>query len=181
MTTTRTRRSAAPATKKKPKPRKASFALGPSHALTVDARSDGARIAVSASDGSPALSLEIVMTPSGPALRVSAQSVELVAEGSLTARAKSLAFEASESVSIKAGGDAVIDARALSLEARVGKAKIQANDDVQLLGEQVLLNCERKVEAPPWAFESPKVPALMRLAESSGDAELLAAIGEAKP
>lgn len=179
MKPTSPRRSKTASTTKKP--RKASFALGPSHALTVDARGDSARIAVSASDGSAPLSLEIVMTPSGPALRVSAQSIELVADGALTARAKTLSFEATESVAIKAGGAAVIDAHALSLEARVGKAKIQANDDVQLLGEQVLLNCERKVEAPPWVFEAPKVPAMMARSESSGDAELLAAIGETRP
>ncbi len=163
------------------KPRRASFALGPSHALTVDANAHGARIAVSATDGSPALSLEIVMTPTGPSLRVSAQSVELVAAETLTARAKHIALDAQETVSIKAGGDATLDAHALSLEARVGRAQIRANDDVQLLGEQVLLNCERKVETPPWVFEAPAVPAALPRAEASGDAALLAAIGEAKP
>lgn len=179
MSTSPSRRRKASASKKKP--RRASFALGPSHALTVDANARGARIAVSATDGSPALSLEIVMTPTGPSLRVSAQSVELVAAETLTARAKHIALDAQESVSIKAGGDATVDARALSLEARVGRAQIRANDDVQLLGEQVLLNCERKVETPPWALESPQVPALLRLADVSGDAELLAAIGAVKP
>lgn len=38
----------------------------------------------------------------------------------------------------------------MALEARVGSVVARANDDVQLLGENVLLNCDRTAPVPDW-------------------------------
>lgn len=172
----------APAKTKRAASRAALIPLGKDHAIQVVTRDDAAVFHIEGAPGTPGLSLEIVLTPAGPTVRVHAHAVELVADDTLRARCKHLALEASESVAIRAGERAVIDAAAVNIEARTGMVKLRANDDVQLLGEQVLLNCERQAEMPPWAQLPPQSPPpLLARPTSSGDAELLAAIGEGRP
>jgi uncharacterized protein (DUF2345 family) len=172
-------KSTAPRTKRRNLPRAVSLALGAQHTLEVTAGPDVARLQLTGAAGAPGLSLEIVLTPQGPSLRVQAPSVELVAEESLTTRCKHLHLEASESVRLSTKGALEVDAAAVTVEAHTGAVKLHANDDVQLLGEQVLLNCERQPELPPWAQVPPAdPPPLLPRRPASGDAQLLLDLGE---
>ena len=76
-----------------------------------------------------------------------------------------------------AGGTLRAEGRRVDVEATHGMVKLTANDDVQLLGENVLLNCEPTVPAPAWSLPAPQKPQpSVPVAASSGDAELLAAM-----
>lgn len=123
----------------------------------------------------PGLELEIVVGSAGPTVRIRAQSVELDAVGDVALRCDAFQVEARQGINLRAGGAATLDAHAVKIGARVGAAVIQANDDVQLLGEQVLLNCDRQPPMPQWV-QSAAPPEHVPLAASSGDAPLLATL-----
>jgi hypothetical protein len=174
------RRTTKKTTAKKSATQKASFALGNNHAMEVTAGTHGAHIRVSSPLGGTGIEVEIVMTDHGPSLRLRAPSMELVADENLVARCKNFSLDASERVSIRAGKEATVEGSAVTVKARTGMAKVHANDDVQLMGEQVLLNCERQATMPSWVHTAP-APALLSRNEADGDAELLARITGAKP
>jgi hypothetical protein len=154
------------------------IALGNEHTIAVLRDDERVRFRVTRSDGDgPGLEMEIVLTPAGPTVRVRAASLELEATDSVALRCKDFRVEASENLELVAGKNARIDAEAVHLEARVGRATIHANDDVQLLGEQVLLNCDRQPPMPPWTKPDPNLP-LLPLAMDSGDQELLALLAD---
>ncbi len=101
--------------------------------------------------------LAIEMTDHGALLRLSGESLEIAASAKLSLRAERLEI-AADSASFDIGGDltervagdvrreaqgaAVLGARSLGIEARQGGVAIKANDDVDLQGERVRLNCE---------------------------------------
>lgn len=78
--------------------------------------------------------LEVELTPAGPVLRFRAAQVELDCQGSLKVRCESFDVRTTGDIVQHAGGE-------ISLEARRGNVDVRANDDVNLNGERVRLNC----------------------------------------
>jgi hypothetical protein len=142
------------------------------HVLEVIPNARGARLRLMGTGPRPDLELEIVLGAAGPLVRVRANAVELDAEESVAVQCRNFSVRASESMSLSAAGALSIDAAAVHVDAHRGGAVIRANDDVQLLGEQILLNCERPPALPPWVQEG-EAPRLLPLSDASGDQELV--------
>jgi len=121
-------------------------------------------------------SMEIVisLTSDGPVLRARAASFEIEAQKDLVVRCERFRVEARESVEMVSGGTLQAEGRRVEIEATHGSARVLANDDVQLLGENVLLNCEHpQPSMPGWALP-PLAPApTLAVEQVSGDAELV--------
>ncbi len=150
--------------------------------LRVWPQQDRAVIRVEAAGRQP-LEISIEMTAAGPLLKACAAAVEMQAE-QIALGCKQFSVHAQDRIDIRSGGDIVtqaggrheVNAEQLSMEAKLGSVSIRANDDVQLLGEQLLLNCERPAPLPAWL---PRVQAQAPLGKAvplsgvSGDASLL--------
>jgi hypothetical protein len=126
------------------------------------------------------LCIEIEMTEAGPIVRTRANAIHIEAAEDIVARCKRFDLEASDSVSIRASeivqsatGTLATRAKDIEMTATTGDIRLQANDDVQLLGEQVLLNCEREQPVPPWVPLGPAEKALLPRQDTFGNAELL--------
>jgi hypothetical protein len=147
--------------------------LGSQHTVELTSKGDRACLRVFDAQNRVGLDLEIVITPVGPVVRVRAQGVELEAAGEMVLRCADFHVHARDSIALHAGGKVSLDAHAVRIEARVGTAVVRANDDVQLLGEHVLLNCDREPPLPEWV--QPVVPVQhVPLAACNGDEPLLA-------
>ncbi|PRQ09742.1 hypothetical protein ENSA7_04970 [Enhygromyxa salina] len=149
--------------------------LDEGHELQLLARGDRALLRVVDPSNSIGLELEILVTPTGPTVRLRANAVELESATELAMRCDNLRINARSDILLSAGGRARVDAHSVDVQARVGAALIQANDDVQILGEQVLLNCERQPTMPSWARD-PNQPEPVPVSACSGDLALLASL-----
>jgi hypothetical protein len=156
--------------------------------LSVDTQvlvwSDGglAMIRVEA-QGQQAVELSIEITDKGPVLKARAQTVELHADR-FAVDCREFSVHAQERLGLTSDGDMVsliagkqeTVANQISMQATHGSVVVRANDDVQLLGEQLLLNCERQAPLPRWLprvqAEAPQTHTLP-LSAASGDASLL--------
>lgn len=127
----------------------ATVPLDATHSVTVARTERGALVRVSASDRA-LLDVEIALTPDGPVLRARAMALELDAARGLNARCEDFRVEARGEVAITAGGAARIEGHRADVIARRGNVTLKANDDVQCLGEQILLNCDRTPPVPAW-------------------------------
>ncbi len=78
--------------------------------------------------------LEVLLTPAGPVLRFHAAQVELNCQGSFSLRCGQFRVETEGDIVQRAGGE-------MQLEAARGNIDVRANDDVNLNGERVRLNC----------------------------------------
>ena len=78
--------------------------------------------------------LEVALTAAGPVLRFHAAQVQLDCQGSFKVRCESFEVQTEGDIVQQAGGG-------ISLEARRGNVDVRANDDVNLNGERVRLNC----------------------------------------
>ena len=85
--------------------------------------------------------LELVLTSAGPVLRFHAAQVELDCKGSFKVRCGSFDLQTSGDIVQQAGGVLRAEADEVNLEARRGNVDVRANDDVNLNGERVRLNC----------------------------------------
>lgn len=93
--------------------------------------------------------LEVALTPAGPVLRFHAAQVQLDCKGSFQVRCESFEVQTAGNIVQQAGGDLIqtagrdarVESRELSIEARRGNVDVRANDDVNLNGERVRLNC----------------------------------------
>jgi hypothetical protein len=79
------------------------------------------------------------------------------------ARCNRFSIEARERFSVQAAE--------ISLHAQAGSVVIEANDDVALRGEQILLNCDRDDEIPGWVPQGPELT--LPPSAQQGDVELL--------
>lgn len=134
----------------------AELPLGLGWSLGVDRRPRGVSLRLVHPNQQPVL-VEITVTTRGPVIRASAVALEIDAADAITATCERFSIEARDVVSVRAreivhhatgrmhaeGGD-------IDLIARDGDVRMRANDDVQLLGEHVLLNCEREQPLPAW-------------------------------
>jgi hypothetical protein len=93
------------------------------------------------------MTVEITITARGPVIRTTAAALEIEAADEIVARCERFTVEARETVSLRG--------RSVEVEATGGDVRLRANDDVQVLGEQVLLNCEREEPLPSWLPQAP--------------------------
>src|SRR5574340_219630 len=85
--------------------------------------------------------LEVALTPAGPVLRFHAAQVRLDCSGSFKVRCESFDVQTTGDIVQQAGGTLRAESNEISLEARRGNVDVRANDDVNLNGERVRLNC----------------------------------------
>lgn len=129
------------------------------------------------------MQIEVVITTRGPVIRTSAVALELDAVEEISASCERFSIDARESISLRAreivqeaSSTLRAEAGAVQVTARTGDITLRANDDVQLLGDQVLLNCERDVELPGWLptwANAASAEAALPRQDAAGDAALL--------
>lgn len=109
------------------------------HFLHIETGSDGHHLRLIGPAG--AQSLEIVITPQGPVLRLGS-GLRLELAGALQIDAERVALHGRHGVSLTSGADTTIDAaRHVAVTADLGEVRVKANDDLRLDGERVLMNC----------------------------------------
>lgn len=141
--------------------------------------------------------LAVRFTADGPVLSFSCAALNLATKGEMRLDCGKLRVRSRTGIEMETGGDfwqwvegrhvvvagdeARVEAASVQVEARLGAARVQANDEVQLLGEMVLLNCDREQPLPGWVPVA--VPAERTLpAESvSGSAGLAAELAREPP
>jgi hypothetical protein len=135
----------------------------------------GALLRVGQDATEPSMEIVISLTSDGPVLRARAASFEIEAQKDLVVRCERFRVEARESVEMVSRGTLQAQGRRVEIEATHGSARVLANDDVQLLGENVLLNCEHpQPSMPGWALLSPLAPTpTLAVENASGDTELV--------
>jgi hypothetical protein len=146
--------------------------------VEIASSDDGATLRLRDTGATEGLEIEIAWSPQGPVARVRAARIDLQTTADVSLRCNSFAVETSQGISLRAQGDVTASGAAVAVEAREGRVVARANDDVQLLGEQVLLNCDRAPEIPDWVKQAPglMMNELIALAESSGDDDLIATV-----
>jgi hypothetical protein len=126
------------------------------------------------------VAVEITITAQGPVIRASAAALEIESATDISARCKRFIVEASDSVTLlapeithRASGILRAEGRSVEVDAKAGDVRIHANDDVQVMGEQVLLNCERDTPVPNWLSKPPLVEVTLPRKDVAGDAGLV--------
>ena len=165
-------------------------ALAGERALLVTPGDGGAKLQVCAPSGRVELEVEIVITPAGAVLRARAAALALETAGRIEARCAEFVVDASERIALRSGGEVLqradgdvrVEASAVDVVARSHGVRVKANDDVQLLGEHVLLNCDAPQALPDWVPVRPlaEATAAVDVAAASGDRALLEALGLSK-
>ena len=148
-------------------------ARGPSTATLVRSRT-GYRVAAGRDSGHEELTviapdgrlcLRIRLLAEGPVIEVQSPSIHMVSTGALRLDCESLTVNAEREIALNAGGRLQQTARgdvrvqaggafdceadAQRLWARLGDLTLEANDDVSLDGERVLLNSPKSVAPAP--------------------------------
>lgn len=98
-------------------------------------------------DGKVVFAIEV--SERGPVLRFEGPGLTLRAAGDLALEAETLSLRADKALSLRSGGDLHIhadgdlhsSARVQHIQAELGDVSIDANDDVRIDGERVLVNC----------------------------------------
>jgi hypothetical protein len=114
--------------------------------LHLDRGRDADVVTLFAPDGR--ISFSVRVTPGGPVLCFD-ESLTIETNDALELKARRVAIQGREGVSIQSGADAAIDvagdltstASVQNLRARLGNVNLKANDDVRLRGERIRLNC----------------------------------------
>ena len=98
-------------------------------------------------DGRVVLAIEV--SERGPVLRFEGAGLAIKAAGELSLEAKRLTLHAEEALALSTGGDLLLaaagdlhsTARVQTITAELGDVRVEANDDVRIDGERVLVNC----------------------------------------
>jgi len=134
------------------------------------------------------LDIEIRFDLDGPVVTVRAPKLELSGTKDISATCETFSVDASKRIELRSQGDIVqhaagearVDAESVDVKARLGAIRLEANDEVQALGEMILLNCEHPRTAAPmpgWVkTEAPAVPVPVPAEPTSGDPEVIAAL-----
>jgi len=148
------------------------------HIVEIASNESGATLRLRDTAASAGLEIEIGWSPQGPVVRVRAARIDFETTADINLRCNSFQVEAAQGISLRAQGDLTASGAAVAVEAREGRVVARANDDVQLLGEQVLLNCDRTPEVPDWVKLAPglMMNELLAIADASGDEELIASV-----
>ena len=115
--------------------------------LVIDQGPQEDRLMITSADGR--VSLTITITEQGPVLHLEGSGLMIRTDGDLAINAKSLAIHGRDGIALTSGGDAHISAagdltttaRIQNITAELGNVNVQANDDVKIDGERILMNC----------------------------------------
>lgn len=156
--------------------------LGLARSLEVESAVHEAHLCIR--DQQRALDITICFEEAGPVVRVRARELQLAGLENITATCGTFAVHARERIELHSGGDltqraqdtARIEGRQVAVEATPGAICLKANDEVQLLGEMILLNCDHPStvpETPAWAAHRP-TPLVLPTEACSGDENVIA-------
>jgi len=132
-----------------------SLALASGRRISAEPTAEGDRIRIESPDGE--VELTVTMTANGPVLRFRAADVSLAASGRVEVDCERFEVRARAGISHDSGGDlrevvagdkltkvrgthAALARRTL-IESKRGDVRLVANDDVEIVGERVKLNC----------------------------------------
>lgn len=115
--------------------------------LLIDQGPQEDRLVITAADGR--VSLTVTITDQGPVLHLEGSGLMIRTDGDLAINARSLAIHGRDGIALSSGGDARISvqgdltakARTQNITAELGNVNVQANDDVRIDGERILMNC----------------------------------------
>jgi hypothetical protein len=115
--------------------------------LVIDQGPYEDRLMITSANGK--VSLTITITDSGPVLHLEGAGLMIKTDGDLAINARSLAIHGRDGIALTTGGDAHIcaagdlttKARIQNITAELGNVNLQANDDVKIDGERILMNC----------------------------------------
>jgi hypothetical protein len=132
--------------------------------VEAEATPEGDRLCVRAPGG--AVVLTVLVTDAGPVLRFESAALELAAARKVSVTCERFDVVATEGASLTTGGDLVerigggatrdvtgaakLSGAQVEVEARRGDIRAHANDDVDLKGERIRLNCDEAPMASTW-------------------------------
>lgn len=153
-------------------------------AVVVAPRDGGFTLSVRSPRAEERIEIEIRFEAGGPVVRTRAAALELSATDAIVAQCRSFTVEAEQDIELRAGGRLVqhaeqaaeTTARSVTVDASPGAIRLRANDDVQLLGEQILLNCDRAPTMPDWVPPPRAQVASLPPTSASGDIEVIEAL-----
>ena len=144
--------------------------LGAGRSVEVRPEADAATLQIRA-EGGRHLQIEVRFESSGPVLRVQAPQVQVETPRAVSFACETFNVAASRGIDLRSGGDIIqaaagnarVEAQRVDVEASPGAIRLKANDEVQLLGEMILLNSDHprtEMPMPDWASGPRAVPAL---------------------
>jgi hypothetical protein len=157
--------------------------LGAARSVEVRPGQDAATLRIRA-EGGRDLQVEVRFEASGPVLRLQAPQLQVETPGAVSFTCETFAVDARRGIDLRSGGDitqaaagnARVDAQRVDVETSPGAIRLKANDEVQLLGEMILLNSEHprtETPMPVWA-SSPRVIPEVPSGPTSGDPDVVA-------
>jgi hypothetical protein len=144
--------------------------------LEVETEGATTRIRVRSPIVGERIELELRFTAEGPVVRTTAAALELESATTIAARCTSFSVDAEGDIDLRAGGSLRCHAHEATVDASPGAVRLRANDDVQLLGELVLLNCDRLPPMPDWVPPQRHQPSSLPPTNVLGDPEVVAAM-----
>jgi len=131
------------------------------------------------------LQIEIRFEASGPVVKVAAPALELEGVQQVVASCDTFKVDARERIELRSGGEIVqqaagtarVEARRIEMDASPGAIRLKANDEVQLKGEMILLNCDHPSltkPLPSWAAGAALIRSATAPAATSGDPSVIA-------
>jgi hypothetical protein len=129
-----------------------SLELAGQHQLVVTQVEGGHSVQIVTPRGATPVVIEV--TSQGITMRIDGPGIALRAAGALSLSAETLTLEGRQGVTIASGGDLDVGvagdltsrARAQVVRADAGSVDIKASDDVKLVGERVMVNCDETVD-----------------------------------
>lgn len=146
--------------------------LDADHVVEVSTSRGGTTISLTSRSKGYAVDVEVEFGTVGPVVRIQAPRVEIQSE-EWNVSCNRFEVQAKESIDMSTTGSANVSAARVSVNASPGAIRLRANDDVQLLGEQILLNCDRTPPMPPWVPQPRTQPASLPPSRLSGDDAVL--------
>ena len=124
-----------------------SIELAGQHRIELRRNGESDTVELIGGDGKVVFAIEV--SERGPVLRFEGPSLTLKAAGELALSAKKLTLHAEEALALRTGGDLELcaageirsTATAQTIVAELGDVRLDANDDVKIDGERVLVNC----------------------------------------
>lgn len=161
--------------------------LGQGRTVEVETRANKTLLCVQ-SEHRQRLDIEIRFDLNGPVVTVQAPTLEITGAKDVRAACETFSVDASKGIDLRSGGDIVqraagnarVEAKRVDVEATPGAIRLKANDEIQALGEMILLNCDHPSTATPmpgWVAAAPGVataPIPAPAEAVSGDAAVIA-------
>lgn len=156
--------------------------LDSERSLDVTRVEGGARLRLRSARPGETMDLELRFEGGATTVRLRSPEVELISSGRISATCEEFAVRATRSIDLRSegtfhqcsAGAHSIETETLTVDASPGAVRLRANDDVQLMGELVLLNCDRQPPMPAWVGPGRDQLASLPPAATTGDPDVLA-------